>query len=89
MKSTLIRILTIMTLATSISAFALPREKPAANKNCNDANAESTSAPSPRTAGNADKDEQPSAADQEKSERQRLIEKQNKQWLHDLQGMFG
>lgn len=87
MKNTLTRILAIMTLATSISAFALS-EKPCAAKDTgpNNASSETITAPSTRDAGKADQDQEPSDNSQEKS-RKHLIEQQNKQWLHDVQNI--
>ena len=78
MKSTLIRILGIMILATSISAFAQP-ESSAKKTNCSNTTSESTTAPDSK-ADQMDKD-------QEKSRKDRLIEEQDKQWLHDVQNL--
>ena len=78
MKSTLIRILGIMFLATSVSAFAQPESK--TNKtNCYNNASESTTA-SESKADQTDKD-------QEKSRKERLIQEQDKQWLHDVQNL--
>ena len=82
MKNFLIRILTIMTLATSISAFAAPEKPAAATKTNSNAGCETTAAPS-----KADRSEAQSDESQQKSERKRLIEQQEKQWLHDVQNI--
>jgi len=79
MKSTLIRILGIMILATSISAFALPESK-AKKTNCDNTASESTTAPDSKV--------DQSDNSQEKSRRERLIEEQDKQWLHDVQNLI-
>ena len=78
MKSTLIRILAIMTLATSISAVAQPKSK-ASKTNCSNTTTESTVAPDSKT-------EQRDNG-REKSGKERLIEEQDKQWLHDVQNI--
>jgi hypothetical protein len=88
MKSTLIRIFVVMTLATSISAFAGTKKDHTAKTNCDSGNTEGTSTPSPQAADKTNRNEaqsEQSDQDQEKSRRQRLIEEQNKQWLHDVQ----
>ena len=83
MKNSLIRILTIMTLATSISAFGAS-DKPADGKKANSdkANCEATT-----TSSKTDRSEAQSDESKEKSERQRLIKEQEKQWLHDVQNI--
>ena len=83
MKHSLIRILTIMTLASSISAFA-GSDKPgdAKKTNSDKTNCEATAAPAKADRSAAQSDEE-----KEKSERKRLIEEQNKQWLHDVQNI--
>ena len=81
MKSTFIRILSIMTLATSISAFGLSdKAAKAKNTNCYDA---ATTAPYTQDEPKADQNRE-----KEKS-REQMIQEQNKQWLHDLQGVYG
>jgi hypothetical protein len=65
----------VMTLASSISAFALPEKDAPADKNCGSTNAENASASSPRNAGKTDKDQGQSDNDQGKSEEQMQIEK--------------
>jgi len=81
MKNTLIRILSIMTLATSISAFGLAEKASAAkNTNCSDA---TTTAPYTQEEPKADQNQE-----KEKS-REQKIQEQDKQWLHDLQGVYG
>ncbi|HEY6968874.1 MAG TPA: hypothetical protein VJA94_06710 [Candidatus Angelobacter sp.] len=83
MKSTLIRVLGIMILTTSISAFAQPDSKPK-KTNCESTASASTSAPDSK-ADQAEKTDK----DQEKSRKDRLIEEQDKQWLHDVQNIVG
>jgi hypothetical protein len=85
MKSTLIRVFIVMTLATSISAYAGTKKDHTAKANCNSGNTEDTSTPSPQAADKTNKNEEQSDQEQEKSRKQKLIEEQNKQWLHDLQ----
>ena len=85
MKSTLVRILSIMTLATSISAFGLSDKATSVNNaSCNDANAETTKAVETRDARSADRYPGQSDNGQEKS-RKHLIEEQERQWLKDVQ----
>ena len=78
MKSTLIRVLGIMILATSVSAFAQPESK-AKTTNCYNTTSESTTA--------SDSKVEQTDKDQEKSRKERLIEQQDKQWLHDVQNL--
>ena len=73
MKKNFIRLLTIMTLASSISAFALS-EKPRKAENPKARNTPCETAPASLVA-------QPS--DSTEKARQKLIEEQEKQWLHD------
>lgn len=90
MKSALIRILSIMTLATSISAFALPEKATAAKStNANNAGCETTTGPYNPDKQKTDQDPGQSDNGQEKSRKQVQIEEQDKQWLHDLQGIYG
>jgi len=86
MKTNLIRVFAIMTLATSISAFALAETNPDKNGNCS-ATSETKAASANSDAKSSEQGQGPQD-DQEKA-RQQLIEKQNKQWLHDLQGIYG
>ena len=88
MKISLIHLLTLMTLATSMSAFALPEQSNTSrNGNCS-----TTSDTEPASANSdvsgSEKGQGQGQQDQEKA-RQQLIEQQDKQWLHDLQGIFG
>lgn len=78
MKNTLIRLLSIATLASSLSAFALSDKA----KTSTGSNTECAAAS--RNAQTADQDKGQSDNDQEKA-RQRLIKEQDEQWLHDLQ----
>jgi len=81
MKSTLIRILSILTLATSISAFGLAEKASATkNTNCSDA---TTTAPYTQEERKADQNQE-----KEKT-REQKIQEQNEQWLHNLQGVYG
>ena len=91
MKSTLIRIFAIMTLATSMSAFAMSDKAAATeNTNCNNAKSEATTVANTPDGGKTDQtDEGQSDNSQEKSRKQQLIEQQEKQWLQDLQGVYG
>jgi hypothetical protein len=86
MKTSLIRLFTVMTLATSMSAFALPAQSnEARNGNCSTA---SDTEPASANSDVSGSEKGQGQQDQEKA-RQQLIEQQDKQWLHDLQGIFG
>jgi len=88
MKSNFIRILSIMTLATSISAFGLSEKAPSvSNTSCNEASAETTKAPATRDARSAGQNQRQSDDSQEKSRKQ-MIEQQEKEWLHNLQNII-
>lgn len=78
MKTNFIRILTIMTLASGISAFALS-EKPHKNENTQARNAPCEATPA--RSGAQPVDSQPANSTQKA--RQELIEEQEKQWLYD------
>jgi hypothetical protein len=88
MKSNFIRLLTTMTLATSISAFALPGNTAAGEKNANNKKPEVTTPASTANEGMAGQRQGQPNNSEDKS-RQQLIEEQNKQWLHDLLGIYG
>ena len=90
MKTSLIRLFTLITLASSMSAFALPAQSNATrNGNCSTASdAEPASANSDVSGSEEGQGQQDGQQDQDK-ERQQLIDEQNQQWLHDLQGVFG
>jgi hypothetical protein len=91
MKSILIRSLAIPLLATSISAFAASNDGKAAEKaNANDAKpgAPATSLTVARENASPDKDNNQCCACSSYPSEQKIKE-QDKQWLHDLQGMFG
>lgn len=79
MKRNLVRIFAIMTLATSISAFAKSDEPAKKSKN-NSKNCEATA-----TVAKADQNRADQNLTDEEKARKRLIEEQEKQWLHDLQ----
>jgi len=78
MKKNFIRILAVMTLASSISAFALS-EKPRKAENTKTRNTPCETTPNPSAAQSNDSQTDNST---EKS-RQKLIEEQEKQWLYD------
>ena len=79
MKSTLIRIFTIMTLATSMFAMSEKAKDASSNKKHSDETTVCTPADQQNSQGQSD----------EGDSRSRKIEQQNKQWLHDLQGIYG
>ena len=86
MKTSLIRLFAIMTFATSMSVFALPAQSNAARvENCSTASDPKPASANSEASGPEKGQEQ---QDQEKA-RQQMIEQQDKQWLHDLQGIFG
>lgn len=78
MKKNFIRLLAIMTLASSLSAFALSA-KPGETGNTKTRNTPCETAPGPSVPQTTDR--QPDN-DIERS-RQKLIEEQEKQWLYD------
>lgn len=78
MKKNFIRILTVMTLASSMSAFALS-EKPRKIENPKARNTPCETTPNPSEAQSNDSQTDNST---EKG-RQKFIEEQEKQWLHD------
>lgn len=80
MKHALIRLLTIMTLASSLSAFAISDKA----KTSTAANSDPACAPASQNAQTADQDKAQSDNDLERA-RQRLIKEQEEQWLHDIQ----
>jgi hypothetical protein len=80
MKSTLIHLMSIVTLATSMTAFAAPKK----DMKSTNANAATTCAPSSRDTQVAAPEAQ-SDNDQEKSHQR--IKEQEKQWLHDVQNL--
>lgn len=90
MKSTLVRFFAIMTLASSMSGFALTEKAPVAkNTNSDKASCETASASYGPDAWMTDKDEEQSDNSQAKSRKQKQVEEQDKQWLHDLLGIYG
>jgi hypothetical protein len=90
MKSSFIRILSIMTLATSISSFALSEKAPAPkNTNSNDAKSEATTEAYTRGGPETATHRGQSSYGQEKSPKEQQIEQQDKQWVHDLTGIYG
>lgn len=91
MKSIFIRSFAIALLATSISAFAASNDGKAAEKtNANDAKSGAPAASLTVVRENASQDrgdDQCCSCSSCPSEQK--IKEQDKQWLHDLQGMFG
>lgn len=93
MKNMLIRIVAIAVIATSISAFA-GSAKPATGKDPNTNTATSEAKAPPCETAQQQDDQPPSCACQtedskEKAQRQKLIEQQDQQWLHDTQYSSG
>ena len=84
MKNTLIRLLAIMTLAGSMSAFAAT-EKAKASVSENTATSEETKCACPADQQKYGVDEQRQDQSKTNTERQRLIQDQEKQWLQDVQ----
>ena len=92
MKTTMIRVLAIAMLTTSMSAFALSgKSKTANDPNTRNPNPDETIVLCVVDQPSADQDETQSGQDQKqkKSEEQQKIEQEDKQWLHDLQGIYG
>jgi len=95
MKSTITRILAIAMLTTSISAFAASENaKGGKDSDCKNTQYEDTVVISLAAQGDSDQDEtQSDQRDQksrdQKSKEQQLIQKQDREWLHDLQGIYG
>ena len=88
MKISLIHLLALMTLATSMPAFALPAQSNA-GRNGNSSTASDTKPASASSdVSGSEKGQGQGQQDQDKA-RQQLIEQQDQQWLHDLQGIFG
>jgi hypothetical protein len=81
MKSTLIHLLSVVTLATSMTAFAAPKK----NMTSTNSSAATTCTPASRDTQVGPDKGQPDN-DQERS-RQMKINEQEKQWLHDFQNM--
>ena len=90
MKTSLIRLFTLMMLATSMSAFALPAQSNAARDgSCSTASDTKPASPNNDVSGSEkSQGRQDRQQDQDKA-RQQLIDEQDQQWLHDLQGIFG
>jgi ribosomal protein L12E/L44/L45/RPP1/RPP2 len=90
MKSTLIRFFAIMTLASSMSGFALTEKAPVAkNTKSDNASCATASASYSPDAGMTDMDEAQGDNSQAKSRKQKQVEEQDNQWLHDLLGIYG
>jgi hypothetical protein len=93
MKNLLIRIMALAMFATSLSAFAASG-KPKAGKDPNPrtSTAEPKLAPCPTAA--QQNDQQPTCLCQsedskEKTQRQKLIQKEDQEWLHNLENSSG
>jgi len=90
MKKMLIRAVAIAIFATTLSAGAMSgKAKTSKDKNPNQPNAEEPSTPSSVDRQNSDLDEVQSEQNRNKSRRQQLIDRENKEWLHNLQGIYG
>jgi hypothetical protein len=90
MKSTITRILAIAMLTTSISAFAASgKAKAAKDADCKNAQYEDTVVVSMAVQPDSDQDETQSDQRDQRSDDQQLIQKQDREWLHDLQGIYG
>lgn len=84
MKTTLIRLIAIMTLAGSMSAFASTgTAKTMATNNTGTTASENAKCPCPADEGSSGV-EQPAQQNKKDREQQRLILEQDKQWEHDL-----
>ena len=79
MKNTLIRIFTVMTLATSMFAMSEKAKEASTSKT----NSGETTVCAP-----ADQKDSHDGMDKGES-KSKQIEEQNKNWLHDLQGVYG
>ena len=90
MKSTITRILAMAMLTTSISAFAAS-EKAKASKDtdCRNTQSEDIVVISPVDQPASDQVESQSKQSDQKSKEQRKIQQQDREWLHDLQGIYG
>ena len=84
MKNTFTRFLAIVTLASSMSAFA-STENAKASASENPATSEETRCAGPVDQQKYGLDEQQQGQSKTKTERQRLIQEQEKQWLQDVQ----
>ena len=81
MNKIMIRVLAVATLMSSMSAFAMAENKKAGNNSKQDnTNCAAATTTSPADGQGSYQDE----GDQ-KSERQKLIEQQNKEWLRNLE----
>lgn len=79
MKNTLIRIFTVMTLATSMFAMSEKAKEASPSKTHSDETTVCAPADQQNSQGKPDKDDSKS----------KQIEEQNKRWLHNLQGIYG
>ena len=90
MKTSLIRLFTLITLAASLSAFALPAQPNAArNGNCSTGSDTKPDSVNNDVSGSEKGQAQQDGQQDQDKARQQLIDEQDKQWLHDLQGIFG
>ena len=92
MKNIITRALAVALLTTSISAFAAPgNSKSAKSTDPKQTDSDTTlvivvDEPNPPK---TDQDKAQQDQSDEKSGKQKLIEQQDKQWLHNLQGIYG
>lgn len=90
MKTTMMRALAIAMLTTSMSAFALSGKSKAANEtNTKNTKPDVTVVIYVVDEPTSDQDQTQPDQKQKKSEEQQKIEQQDKQWLNDLQGVYG
>jgi hypothetical protein len=90
MKTTMMRVLAIATLTTSMSAFALSGNSKTANEtNTRNTNSDETIVLYVVEQPSSDQNEAQPNQKQKTSEEQQKTEQQDKQWLHDLQGVYG
>jgi hypothetical protein len=96
MKNALIRIMTIAMLATSMSTFAMSENTKAAKNTNRDNNTNTHETAVPCTVNQQksgrDKGQSDEQSDKDKRkarERQQMIQQEDREWLHDLQGIYG
>jgi hypothetical protein len=85
MKNTLIRLLIAMTLTSSLPAFALSGKDKNRTKDCSCASDPSSTDKNAQGA----KPSQDQTNNDPAQARKQLIEEEDAQWLHDLQGIYG
>ena len=88
MKTIMMRVLAMAILTTSMSAFALSGKSKTANEpNTRNTNSDETVVVYVVDELSPDQNEAQSDQKQKASEEQQKIEQQEKQWLHDLDGL--